>query len=379
MGNEINIEASYEYYRGLMENPPRVPSMEYEGIGTDKFAAAVSDPDSAVLELMSGISVPLAVPVEYLPWYNSAYFRRRTVSDAELFYYNNLPSLLAAGDPAYVDAMEPVLGRLARNGGLLLTDHMDADKPVVDESIGRLAGVLGLTVQDKLENEPTSPKHYLYARQIVGANTLEPRLEAKDYARSFALAQAAGRLANKKAVLRTKLSDDENEHVWQFYDREFAKLNDVDPILASFNEADLRAILADPKFLKFTYLSEGKIANVAIVSDVRNCPWMNQVYYQQNLPDAYNSGNIYYSPGIVSDRSSRAGNAAMSLSTMGLLMEGFAETGIDPIMTYVCDEVSNRQVPKLTQHSIDRTGVLRADFSKPDGVHIFRAFRFQSR
>jgi hypothetical protein len=106
---------------------------------------------------------------------------------------------------------------------------------------------------------------------------------------------------------------------------------------------------------------------------------MNQAYYQNTFPEAYDTGCIYYSPCVVSNPNTSTKTVGMSRATMGLLIRGFVEANVDPVLSFVCDEVSNTQVPKLTEHSVNGTGKLTTDMSYPELLHIFRAFSFKRR
>lgn len=380
--SENDLLASYDHYRTLMENPTsRTLSMEFEGIAETEFAAAVTDPRSAVLEVDQGNSrlvVPLAVSIEHMPWYSPGYFRAKTGRSGPLYYYNNLPPLIDVSPDDYVRALAPVLHRAAEEDGLALSDHAHTDKPVIDRDIGFVADLTGLKTKDLLASQDPPVRHYMYARRLLRTDRGEPNLEQTDFVSNYQAARAVGEFATEKAVLKPELENSEIDEVWQYYDAAFDKLNQTDPVTASFDKDRLGEIMKDPRFLKFVYESSGVIANVCIVTDVRNCPSiMNQAYYKQNFPEAYETGNIYYSPGVVSNP--KANNAGMSLSTMGLLIKGFCDSDIDPVITFVCDEVSNGQVPKLSEHSINRTGKLTTDISYPDLFQLFRAFSFKRR
>jgi hypothetical protein len=376
--SEIDVGQSYEYYRGLMDNPAaRSLSMEFEGLDHENFIGAIKDPASVTLSPDSNqnIRVPLAVPIAYMPWYNQPYFEKLAAPRSPIYYYNNLPSLLDTQAADYVEAIKPTIDLLGKTGGLLATDHSHVDKPIVDRDIGYVASRAGAKAKDILEDVSPPARHYMYAEQLLHRDRLGPRFDETDIAATYHQALGAGYWAKERAELETTLPQASVDEVWGYYQEAFATHNNVDPVLASFSYQEFTEIMTSADFMKLVYRKDGAIANVCIMADIRFCPWMNQAYYQHNYPEAYAAGNVMYSPGVVSNP--KTNSIAMSLSTMRLFIEIFCAAGTEPVITFVCDEVSNSQVPRLSAHSVNRTNVLTTDFSYPKAMHIIRAFSFK--
>ncbi len=361
-----------------MDDPgTRSLSMEFEGLGYDDFAKAVGDERTAVVNVPSypETYIPLAIPIEHLPWYNQPYFEQFISPGGAVYYYNNQPPLLDEQPEAYMSAMAPVTEQVRQTGGLLTTDHSHLDKPVLDRDIAYLAAAANMKPKDVVAQANPPAQHYMYARQLLHRNRIPPRHTEIDLYEEYVAAGERGAWSSERAELQREITGGEAEQIWEYYYQAFSQHNAVDPILASFTHDQFVEILDSPQFHKFVYREKGAVANVLLIADIRLCPWMNQAYYEHHYPSAYQTGNIYYSPGVVSDPETNT--PGKSLMTMGLLIKTFCQAEIEPVITFVCDEVSNTQVPKLTEHSVNRTGVLTTDLSHPDALHVIRGFSFK--
>jgi hypothetical protein len=370
----VPSSSSYKHYRDLIEDSSfRTLSMEFEGFTQSEFTTAAADPESAVM-LDGENTVTLAAHASrHKLWSNLAYYHSKT--SGPTFYYNNLPQLLDSRPEEYVKAMAPVVARLEAEQGLLITDHAHPDKDVLDRDVGYIAAAAGLKVTDLLSTKTGSPRHYMYARQLLRVDRAPANLAPTDLVSEYEIAASTGKFQNERALLRRSLDQAEIDQVWTYYDAAFADLNESDPVIASFSKEEFAEMMRDPTYMKFVYGKNDQCDNVLIVSDVRKFPEiMNQAYYAQRFPEAYQNGNVYYSPCVVSNP--KVKSIGMSIATMGLLIKNFVNSSVDPVITLVCDEISQTQVPKLTEMSVNRTGQLVTDFTYPDLTQIFRAFSF---
>lgn len=379
-----NLSLSYIEYRRRMENPvERLLGMEFEGLEADQFMAAVHDPRSAVLEFASRddgpLSIPLAVPVEYMPWVNEPYLGRamtkRIGTAPDIYYYNHFPNILSQDPEAYAAALSPVLYRVADGVGAITTDHLHHNTLTTNRDIANIARRLGLKQTDVLGRKKPPARHYQYVSPMIFADSHRVGQVSANLVSGYQAAVKNGALDDSGPVtVRESLSEEDIESVWPYYQEAFDKLDEIDPVKAGFTHDQFVDVMESADFIKIVHRIGQKIANMCLLADVRSCPWLNQIYYQTEFPEAYENGRVLASPGVITDP---AASSRLSFGTMGMVRTLIELADIEPVITFVCNEESNHQVPRLSHLALNHSGRLITDLQFPTAYQLFRLFQFE--
>lgn len=383
--SESNLARSFVAYRRHMESPTeRVFGMEFEGLEADQFAAAVRDPRSAILELTSGdngrLSIPLAVPIEYMPWVNEPYLHRamtrRGGTNPEIYYYNHFPHMFSQQPEAYVSALSPVLYRVADGAGAIATDHLHLNTLTTNQDVIDIAQRLGLKQSDVLGRKKPPARHYQYASPMIFTDSQRVGQTSANLILGYQAAIRNGILDDAAPItVRESLPPADIETVWPYYRDAFDKLDEIDPVKAGFSEDQFIAVMESPAFIKIVHRVGQNIANMCLLADVRSCSWLNQAYYAAEFPEAYENGRVVASPGVIADP---AAGSKLSLGTMGMVRTLVELADIEPVITFVCDDESNKQVPRLSHLALNHSDQLITDFQFPTAYQLFRLFQFEA-
>lgn len=371
---------SYKLYRQTMEDPDvRTQGMETEGLGEEEFDAACIDSRSALIAENDQV-IPLAVSIEHMPYLNKAYLGNVVggsgESSPELYYYNHLAPHLLANTDEYLESMEPLLRRIAGKAGALITDHVHFDKLQHDRDLRYIAARLGYKVVDLLARQKPPVQHYQYASLLLASDPRRVRDVPFGLIDGYRDAQSRGELDESSNIkVYDRLSQEDIEYVWSYYSPAFGELDVTDPVLSGFNEVQFCEVMQDERFVKIVHRFGGKnIANLALLANLDACPWINEAYFRLNFPEEYSHDQIIVSPGIIADP---AAQSKLSLGTIGMVRQLAEFTGGEPVLTFICDEVSNQQVPGLSHAGLNRSDALLTDFSYPRARQLFRVFQFE--
>ena len=375
---DLDLGNSYEIYRRVMEDPDRrTQGMETEGLAKEQFAPALLDPRSAILKSKgSRIAMPLVVPIDYMPWMNQTYLLQKSQGDSnhdfELYYYNHMSFRLRGDRTAYTTAMKPVLERISDGRGALAVEHVYSDGAIHDEDINYLAGRLGLTATDVLAKEEVPVRHYQYASLMTPKDPERAALKPLSLIDGYKKALKDGIVSDNNVVtVHQRLTKKDANHIWNFYSSAFKQLDNTDPIITGFDEDQFHEIMQDDRFMKVVHrLGNTSIANMALLGELEACPWMNAAYYRKYFPDY----EVVVSPGLIANA---AYSGKLSMGTVGMVRRLFEFAGGKRVLTFVCDEISNRQVPALSHAVLNRSRELSTDFSNPLAYQLFRLFQFE--
>jgi hypothetical protein len=376
----VELEDSFHYYRGCYENDGRAQSIEAEGLfDIQAFDAALSDPRSSILSMAvegSTRHVPLLTPLENASWFNTGFYERYNPDNGPAMLYSHLSELYGLDRRSYLRALDLGIRRLADTKGILALDYSDHEAETVEAEIDTIASSLGVTLRDVNGPYGQNTPHFHYASRTepydTGSDT-PTNIGSLYDAYNFGL--SSGLLTDEHVTLIPSLTESDTEQLWSFYHPVFDKLSDDDPVNAGFNEQEFRDLMSSPDCYKFLYKAGAAIVNLCLLTNIKDCSWMNQFYYRQNYRDKYDQGRVLCSPGVIANPNQK--QRASSLFTMGLASSLIRLSGIEPVITFACDTESNKQVPKLSQHSLKSKG-MRSDFTHPIGHQLFRMFRVEA-
>jgi len=381
-GHEVVAESSHEkdfrFYRQCIEDPGVRQSIEAEGVfDLEDFSKIVEDPRTAklVLDESDGrVTLPLMTPLENRDnWFDLNFYRKHAGENTTFTYYNHIPTLYRNHRQEYLSAIAPNLIALAEVGGVLVMDHTDHDAETVARDIQSISNSLGIVLEDLIDPAVVDSRHFHYASQLK-QNEVHPSGETTaSIVEAYKAGKSSGEIPKDTPVtVSSRLDIADTKQIWGFYKPVFDQLSDDDPVYAGFTEEEFFDFMGSPKCTKSVYKIGKTVVNLCLLTDVRVCPWLNQNYYHEQFSKIYGQGLVLCSPGVITNPEVMQG--ATSLRTMGMLAKAIKLAGIEPVITFACDNISNKQVPRLTQLSTQREG-LTCDFSKPVGHQIFRALK----
>jgi hypothetical protein len=368
------LENDFLFYRNCFENTGRQQGIEAEGIfDRADFAAVYNDPRTVRLSVAAdGASrtVPLLTPLpNCASWFNLDFYTTYA-GNRPLVYYNHLSPPYRRDPGAYVDALGPALRRLAGENGVLVFDHTNHEAATVSRELSAIAAGLSISYTDIEGPDGVVTPHYHYesvAKQPGQANG-QPDGPVSLYD-TYDKNRLLGVIPDDSVTVSPTLTPGDIEQAWSFYGPAFDELTASDPVKAGFTEDEFAQLMLSPDCIKFVNRVGQAIVNFCLMSDVRKCPWMNQFYYQQKYPAQYEQGRILCSLGVVANP--QLGRAATTLRTVNMMGKIIKLSGTEPVVTFACDTASNKNVPRLAQHSFTSAGV-EIDFSRPVGQQLFR-------
>ncbi len=376
----VDRASSYTSYReqfaGLAEQ-----GMETEGIWDEAaFQAVVGDARTVSLALDDGAVLPLLTPMINLPYTNIDYYRREadklagSSTTGDIWYYTHLPNLWDRQRAMLERLLIPAVGRVAMEGGVIAYDTPTGRIELTDRQVISLLGQIGET---SLVALPDMPVHFQYASRLELAGVRQQHNQLPlDFPGLYAAAKAAGSPTVDGTVEVVGTMDDVDiTHIWGYYQRAHDVLTSGDVVYAGFSESELRQVLSDPSITKFAYRVDGQVSNLSIVASITNCPWLNAEYFAAHYPEQF-PDRIICGIGAISDPDAPKGLTPPTLHTAGVLGKLIADAGADAILMFVCDDQSNRYIPRISESAM-RRAKLTVDFSRPMGQQLFRAILFR--
>lgn len=373
-------QASFAYYRGYIEEGADQHSIEADGIfDIADYDAIVADPGTVQIATADNVSVPLMTPLgNRSNWFNLTYYQRLLGDDRPFVYYNHLAPVYQADPTAYQQALREPLQKLADRNGVLVFDHSDHAQPRVETQLDEVLAALGISHQTGLEPTAADNLHYHYsskgtipggAEQVGGIEALYDA--AKDYHHDSP--------SGARVFVTPELEAQHVEEAWEFYQQVFAQLSQADPVFAGLTEAEFQTVMTEAPYLKAVYMSGQSVVNFCLLTDVRNCTWMNQKYYQDRYPVDYGNGEVLCCPGIIRNPAATEQPAQSSGQTIGIIGRLARQAAIEPVITFACNSISNRQVPRLCENYLWQGGLgLQVQTTQPDGHQVFQAYELKS-
>jgi len=368
-----SLEQNYHLYRDSIETTERTQSIEAEGLfDFNDFKRINEHPETVRLNVVrdgQAHELPLLTPLEnYDTWFNVAYYRRLVGAHTPLWYYNHLSPLQRTDRSAYAEALLPALRQLSAVRGILVIDHTDHEALMIENELAALTAKADVTYTDFSMTGGPLARHYHYASEghPIQPTTVLPR---RHLYQAYRYGLGTGEIHDDMVTVAPELSDADIETSWQFYKPAFDKLTADDPVYAGFTESEFIDIMQDPGFAKFVYRQGGAIVNICLLATVKTCNWFNQFYFQQHHPEEYEDDAVYCSPGVVMNP--EVVTPASSIRTMKMVGQVLRLSGTEPVITFACDEESNKQVPKLSEYAMRRGG-LETNYTSTVGHQLFR-------
>jgi hypothetical protein len=343
-------------YRSLFDglaSPQRLGLSEEDLLGAWPAEESVT-----VTYRMAGggsVDLPLIVPADRLYWYNSEFFRERYGADRAVYYYTHAPLMhgRAAGHHSALHAIADVLQR----GAVVITDSYVDERGAaieVDYWPHLLMAETGLRVEvstlrggeaDGVLSQFIAPVVFEGTRGFASGVTFH-----EQYATASDEGLLADAIAQGVEVVPT-IAGPTADRLWQIYEGPFDALSGGHALRAGFDQRSFMEALQDPEVVKVMRRVEGQIATLCIfVMDLRHCPWLNADYYEEHHRDAYQTGNILVFTAVVSDEGLRGASYAPGL--IRVLTELAGMRGTDALVTFECNGVSSRYLPRIVQRAI---------------------------
>ena len=379
VGEVLNHDRTgdFLFYRDSYENAGRQQSIEAEGLfDIGDFRNVLNDAATSALTVNcqgTERTVPLLTPAEnYDSWLNLSYYRQHAGGTVPLTYFSHLSPLYQRYPSEYLETLRPNLQSIADQKGVLLLDHTDHEAPRINKELASIARELGLTFTDVVGQDGVDAKHFHYASLAQPIAKDDGAAGPKSMYEAFDQGRANGALTDGSISVSSSLSPEDSQQIWDFYEPVFNQLSIDDPVYAGLNRDEFDTLTQSPDCIKFVYRAGAAIVNLSLIADIKTCSWMNQFYYKQHYPVEYERGQIYCSPGVIANPN--IPHQVSSLQTLGMVGKVIKLAGIEPVLTFACDNISNVQLPRLSELALKRAGI-KTDFSKPIGHQLFRMLK----
>lgn len=309
------------------------------------------------------IQIPAAVPITDLYWYNNellnTYYPGKEIS---LFTHLHV-------DDQVVDKLTQSL----ENGEVIL---LNCDGTSIDKS-DELESALVSKFGERLQS-PTLPDAFL--NQYAGTVCFEGAAfnDAFSFQEVYNRMVAQGTLEDasvKGASIIDVVADEDATGLWDIYSVPFKDISTSSPINAGFDKEGFHDALKDPSVVKIVNRQDSVITTLALfVTKFEQAEWLNEEYFRQQYPEAYNTSNILIFTGIVSDENLRG--SMYSLKLIKLLLEVGRERGTNALITFECNEISNNYLPKIVDYAINSSGIATVEgLKKPVAQSKFKALQ----
>ena len=352
--------ASFGQYRAAIDQlPAQQHGIEFMGLSRLEFEAATVDDRTIFAN-----GYPVITSAEHSPWYNSDFF---SVEKSRLFVGGPLLGQRAITNALDIDAL----------AGLSEGDSMIALPVLSTDTIGAsaLCAALqsrGILLKDRLEKR-AGASHYNYVSNVLVS---EPSVVDSEFCLVEAMVEFEAK--NKNSDSRTSfvlLVDDEDIAViWAYYSRIFGKLSEDDPIIAGYDEAGLQALMRNEQIVKMVFRGKDNApVAVGFLCDIRSAADVfNGQYFTSRYEPQYETGLVHVSPGLVRDESYKfAGSAGLEIFKK--LRSFYVHYGIEPVVSFFCNEQSKQTVPRIVQKAMNGSG-MALDIALPVSELRYRGY-----
>jgi hypothetical protein len=361
----------FEAYRLLsqgtdgLEAPTRIEAPEY--------SQTIAQPTTIFARIGEHVT-PFAVPIDSLAIVRPDYFAQHypDVPPDNIYWLVTAPKehVLDTGN-------RRKLADLATRGGLLAADYPvhpdESDEDARAEiAISSTLAVAGVDTQDVSKGHA----HYHYESL---ADPTPPPTEINTTPAIEAMLEAHTKTIEAQASLETVMTDGDIAQIQDFYARAHERIASDSPIISSWPADELAAILKDPDVLKFVSRVGNTILNTMLMQDARHGPAgaiVDQGHLAHHWPGQQETGQVLFSPGIFRNPDVDTPQQVITTSnaTIGHFGRLIVEAGIRPVITFACNEGSNKNVPRLAHIALNRSGA-KVDFRKPVSMQHFRMFQ----
>lgn len=165
-------------------------------------------------------------------------------------------------------------------------------------------------------------------------------------------------------IVKKEIIEDINEmeKLWEIYHNAFSKLNKRSPCKQSFDREHFLEVLQNSSALKYLILDKNNnnfIGLALVTNNLKNSPWISEEYFEDQFPDYFSKGLVYYFMGLaIHDNYRRQG---YSLNLIEIIIDdlpkeaimGFDHSyNINPMLHYFTSIV--RQARFIKRKRLDR-------------------------
>lgn len=343
LNSEQSFISKYNYYEKLLANGESPQRIGLYG----NFLEHYEPKHENLVDIETAgriIQIPAAVPITDLYWYNNellnTYYPGKEIS---LFTHLHV-------DDQVVDKLTQNL----ENGEVILLNCNGTSIDKSDELESALVSKFGERLQSSNLQEA-------YLNQYSGTVSFENSSfnKAPSFQETYNSMVERRILADSRvegASILDAVEDKDAERLWDIYNNPFKDISTSSPINAGFNKEGFFTALKDPSVVKIVNRQSSFITTLAMfVTKFEQAEWLNEEYYKQHHPEAYNTSNILIFTGIVSDENMRG--SMYSLKLIKLLLEVGRERATNALITFECNEVSSNYLPKIVDYAINSSGI----------------------
>lgn len=369
----MGVHTDFGLYREAYDGQPMDQhSLETFGINNEHaFELAATDPRSAIANWADG-AIPILTPLTNLQDRNFALYRRLAEETVDgpigaMGYFSHVASR-ETYDANVITAMAPIVRAIAASRGLFVYDAARESVERTDAEIVALLQTIGGITCELVDG---MPEHYHYVMKLSPPQTGPAYQEREmDLVALFPDALADGALEENDAIqVVGTLPAADREHVASYYAPRHAELTQHDATDAGFGPESLQHVLSDPRYVKIAYRVGGHVANLSILADPRDCPWIDQIYLREGHPEHYDQGRILVGIGAISDPDVTPG---LALGTFNVIRRLIAYAGGNAVLAIATDDVSNQYIPRMS------IGMLRGAGLDPRPVDAVTGVVFRS-
>lgn len=365
----MSEQGNFEAYRALYERQPDDHSLEAFGITRkEEFERALSDPTSVVVPVGEG-RVPVLTRLDHLSDRNLELYGRVAkqttgMPPGGMYYYSHLPRMYG---PEVAEAMTPVVRQLAAEHGVIAYDCATENAELADEQLRILIGGIGGVACQPLVG---MPQHYHYMMEVHRPDGFTRAPRPFDFRWLYRNAKRSGAITPPDGVTVVGwLPRTDRQHLAEYYHSRHQILTQWDATDAGFSPASLDRVLANPRYTKAVYRIGGKIANMTLVADIKDCPWIDETYVRDTYPEHSERNRVLVGIGAISDPEAHPGLAEATFATVSQLI---AYAGGDGVVAIATDKISNRYIPSKSAEAFTRAGLQPSPINAVTGV-AFRA------
>lgn len=369
------LQKSAEHYRNLFDSYQSGP--QKEGLSAQEVIESLQDPDTVSIQIESDegetVEVPLFVPLRYNEWLSDRFFEKTFGEDREVMYMSNIPGLYE--DEAALNQLSKAIDQLEPRNPIVVTEHFDEEfdpMPKI-QSIADMLGIehehYSLTDSDELAGE------WHYAGPVDSFK--ETGKESMSLIDAYTQGVKEGRYPRIETnSTGTKITDsiedrDAIDRLWKLYEGPFHKLAETNPVRASFTYEEFVDAMQDKNVIKSIYQEDGEVITFCFLqNDLDLCPWINQEYYKSKFPEEYESGQILYFPGIVTDEEKRGGT--YSGRVIDMITSITYDSGQEPVIIFECNDVSRHYIPKIVERVVNGSNKVQTEVQGV-GAHLYQA------
>lgn len=347
----------FDYYSEILSLDNASP--QNIGLTREDYERAIFDPRTKIVNLLLNdetITCPILTPINNIPWYNADLIAESLPSNADIFYAPPIPNINSEKELIEVTTF---LRDTLEDGGIVFFDS-DRNNPL--PRIEALFNSIQKFDHNLVIENIGGGEQERYLNQYIA----KVSFERQDYPEiQMPLHEVYQKMVNE-GKLPSEMSegtsfvlhfeDNESDKIWSMYKKRFDELSKEHPVNAGFDEVEFKKILQDTEVVKVVNRVNGEVSTLCIfLTDLKQCPWLNESYFIKNYSDEIDSGNFLIFLGIVTDENMQGNSYATDV--VDLLTRVSWERNASTIITFECNEISQNITPILVKSAIENSGL----------------------